>query len=116
MSCLYVSVVQLGSCTTDLSGLLRQGRDLSDLLLELPLLKDCSHDSTGPASALASVAGQSIQPQQHQQQGQAQLGTLVLRLISIGQEPRHSSGSTGMDTAVAAAPGTPGRKVSCMLD
>lgn len=101
-----VSCMQLGSCTTDLSGLLRQGRDLSDLLLELPLLKDCTHGSIGPATP-STAAGQYV----GKQQGPVQLGTLVLRLINIGKEARNTAGAAAADAALAT-PSTPGKKVS----
>ena len=95
-------VSQLGSCTTDLAGLLRQGRDLSDLLLELPLLKPFSEAGTTAAPA----AGQAV--------GQQQLGTLVLRLINVGREPSNIASSAGGDAAAASqAPGTPAKKVRC---
>lgn len=100
---------QLGSCTADLSGLLRQGRDLADLLLELPLLKDCSQGSA--ATPGGAAAGQHA----HQQQGQMQMGTLVVRLINIGREPSHAlAGNAVSLAAVPATPGTPGKKVSNM--
>jgi hypothetical protein len=100
-----VCVLQLGSCTTDLVGLLRQGRDLSDLLLELPLLKDCTHGRPGPAAS-GTVAGQYVGKQQRP----VQLGTLVLRLINIGREPRNVAGAVAADAALAM-PVTPGKKV-----
>jgi hypothetical protein len=93
-------VSQLGSCTTDLAGLLRQGRDLSDLLLELPLLKPFSEAGTSAAPAAGQAAGQQ------------QLGTLVLRLINVGREPSNIASSAGGDAAAASqAPGTPAKKV-----
>jgi len=104
-----VSCRQLGSCTADLSGLLRQGRDLADLLLELPLLKDCSQGSA--ATPAGAAAGQHVGPQQ----GQMQIGTLVVRLINIGREPSNAAAGHAVSlAAVPAAPGTPGTKVSIM--
>lgn len=93
-------VLQVGSCTTDLAGLLRQGRDLSDLLLELPLLK---HSSEAGASTGA------LQPSQMQQ-----LGTLVLRLINVGKQPSNTASTVlaGPAAGVLTTPGTPGKKVS----
>ena len=91
-------VLQVGSCTTDLTGLLRQGRDLSDLLLELPLLK---HGDEAGVSAGRT------------QQAQVQLGTLVLRLINVGKQPSNTTSSAAADAGtVPATPGTPGKKVS----
>ncbi len=92
------AVLQLGSCTTDMTGLLRQGRDISDLLLELPLLRPCS--DFGAAAAVG------------QRQPQQQLGTLVLRLINVGREPSNLAIAVGAEAAAAApTPGTPGKKV-----
>lgn len=71
-------------------------------------MKDPSQDGTGPAADMAPGLGQSVR-QLQQQQGQTQLGTLVLRLINIGQEPRHTASMS--DTSLSAAPGTPGKKV-----
>lgn len=104
-------LLQLGSCTADLSGLLRQGRDLSDLLLELPVLRgppDRQPGSTGPGPAAPALAPS--QPTS-KPQGPVQLGTLVLRLINMGQEPGHVAGAGAADAA-ASTPGTPSNKVS----
>lgn len=102
-------LLQLGSCTADLSGLLRQGRDLSDLLLELPVLRgppDRQPGSTRPAAPALAPSQPTSRPQ-----GPVQLGTLVLRLINMGQEPGHVAGAGAADAA-ASTPGTPSNKVS----
>lgn len=114
--------VQLGTCSIGLQGLLRQGQELSELLLEVPLLQaSSSSPNTSAAGAAAdtaalldtAAAAAAAQFGVGGQQ-QMQLGHLVVRLINIGREPSNSSARVqGFDAAEAAAePGTPGKKVS----
>jgi hypothetical protein len=118
--------VQLGTCSINLQGLLRQGQELSELLLEVPLLQASSNSPTtasaadtaalqDTAAAAQHGAGRQMAGQQQQQQQQPmQLGHLVVRLINIGREPSNTSARVqSFDAAEAAAgPGTPGKKVS----
>lgn len=123
---LLLMLMQVGSCCVDLSGLLRQGRDLTDQLLELPLFKDFSSHQSGSSSGMmgaAAAAGGGDGGQgcvQQAQQQQQTVGTLVLRLINVGRQP--SGGSITAEVVASAAPTTPVKKVnrqgragSCML-
>jgi hypothetical protein len=118
---LMLSPAQLGTCSISLEGLLRQGQELSELLLEVPLLQASSSlPTTAAAGAAAGTAlldsAAAAAAVQHGAGGQQpmQLGHVVVRLINIGREPSNSSARVqGFDAAeAAAAPGTPGKKVS----
>jgi hypothetical protein len=114
--------VQLGTCSISLQGLLRQGQELSELLLEVPLLQASSNSPTASAADTAALLDTAAAAQHgpgkqiigQQQQQPMQLGHLVVRLINIGREPSNTSARVqGFDAAEAAAgPGTPGKKVS----
>jgi hypothetical protein len=118
---LLLNPVHLGTCSISLQGLLRQGQELSELLLEVPLLQASSSSPSSSAAgaaadtaALLDAAAAVAQRGVGQQQQPMQLGHLVVRLINIGREPSNSSARVqGFDAAEAgAAPGTPGKKVS----
>lgn len=103
---------QLGSASINLQGLLRQGRELAEIMVEAPILS-CDAPSTslpgGPtaAPAPAPAAGSS---------GRAKgvVGQLVVRLINMGRPScRGATRPEDFDCgAQGSGPGTPVKKVS----
>ena len=101
--------LQVGSMALPLQGLLRQGRELSDALLEVPVFPNLS--------------GQGSQ-QQQQQDGVTTflptlpVGYLVVRAINVGKEPATSSMRIADFDAAGQSSGTGGlgKKVSGLIN
>lgn len=102
---LPLSCLQLGTTTVSLQGLLRQGREFCELLVEAPIMQL----NSGSSQQSSAVPGQHAEPQARQP---LQLGHLVLRLINIGREPSNAAAKTpDFDAAQLGAKST-GKKVS----
>eukprot|EP00878_Enallax_costatus_P042302 GHUV01049558.1.p1 GENE.GHUV01049558.1~~GHUV01049558.1.p1 ORF type:complete len:191 (-),score=34.29 GHUV01049558.1:365-937(-) len=102
----FCQCLQLGQCSANLQGLLRQGQESSEIVIEAPVLQP---DSSGPL--FAGVAEQ----QEVQAHEPVQLGVLVLRLINIGREPSNAAARTPDFNAVQPEPKASGKKVSTGL-
>ncbi|KAK9823703.1 hypothetical protein WJX72_004791 [[Myrmecia] bisecta] len=102
------SLLQVGSMSVDLRGLLRQGREFSESLLELPVydLQDPVASSAAPHTAAAAAGPSTAAPDMLPR------GLLVMRLINIGQKSDLAASVMAANVASRSGDrdrGTPGR-------
>jgi nephrocystin-4 len=96
---------QVGTATLNLQQLLRQGRDFSELLIEVPIMDNSGSSGGGVVQAPNSdggLLGQSVLAGKQgaggggvNDSGQPTIlskGSIVLRIINIGREPRKPTG------------------------
>jgi nephrocystin-4 len=97
---------QVGTATLNLQQLLRQGRDFSELLIEVPIMDNNGSSGGGvvqaPNSDDGGLLGQSVLAGKQgaggggvNDSGQPTIlskGSIVLRIINIGREPRNPTG------------------------
>eukprot|EP00775_Hariotina_reticulata_P006048 gene6048-6286_t len=119
------SLLQLGSCAIPLQGLLRQGHEFAELLLEVPVVQTCQVlPSEEDIAVAAAAAGRD-------QGSSTELGQLVIRLINIAKQPSNAAAQTpdfdaaemegsgsragGKRVRVRAAPLQPGSPVAMEL-
>lgn len=93
--------IQVGTASIDLGGLLRQGRAYAELLLDVPVLRTAQQGSSthmlqpqeagNPAHAHTQRHAPPQAPPVAAANKPSAIGSMIVRLINIGREPRDTN-------------------------
>ncbi|GFR44041.1 hypothetical protein Agub_g5201 [Astrephomene gubernaculifera] len=84
------SLLQVGTASVDLQPLLRQGRDFSELLLEVPILDQAAVAPSLQGQSFAEAAYNANTGQNDAKATVISRGSLVLRLLNLGRDSRNA--------------------------
>ena len=123
------SLMQHGTCSIDLTGLLRQGRDSAEVMVEAPVLdhREATVDEAAKGrrrrSALAAARGEELPAVDDAPGAGMARGALLVRLINVGRRPDRSlipsaqggDGAAGNVVRVRAVPESGGVLAATVL-
>lgn len=123
------SLMQHGTCSIDLTGLLRQGRDSAEVMVEAPVLdhREATVDEAAKGrrrrSALAAARGEELPAVDDAPGAGMARGALLVRLINVGRRPDRSlipsaqggDGAAGNVVRVRAVPESGGVLAATIL-
>ncbi|GIL84279.1 hypothetical protein Vretimale_15928 [Volvox reticuliferus] len=84
------SLLQLGTASVDLQPLLRQGRDFSELLVEVPILDQAAVAPSLQGQTFAEAAYNANTGQNDTKATVISKGSIVLRILNLGRDSRNA--------------------------